>query len=86
MTLPLLVSKKEGMKIFKEDYKIGWLMTDEKQGMWRTFASCKDLELAYRCVKEIIKDKGYRKVYISDIPLDKFLTLEQVRALRKLEI
>ena len=78
MNLPLLIAKQKDIKICPDDYKIGWLMKDDFQGLWMIWGSCKDLKSALNCAREIIKEKGERKVYLSSIPLEKNLTLEQI--------
>ena len=78
MALPVLIAKKEGMKICPDDYKIGWLIKDETRGLWMVWGSCKDLKSALDCARDTIKEKGEREVYLSSIPLDKHLTLNQI--------
>lgn len=78
MELPILIAKKEGQNICPDDYKVGWLMKNETQGLWLIWGSCKDLNTALKCVKDTIKEKGEREIYLSSIPLDKHLTLNQL--------
>lgn len=78
MGLPILIAKKEGMKICPDDYKIGWLMKDDLSGFWMIWGSCKDLKTALKCAKDTIKEKGEREVYLSSTPLPKSLNLEQI--------
>ena len=78
MKLPILVARKEGQKICPNDYKIGWLMKDDIQGFWITWGSCKDLETALKCARDVIDKKGKREVYLSSIPLSENLTLNQI--------
>ncbi len=85
MKLPILISKKEGQKICPDDYKVGWLMKDDTQGLWMIWGSCKDLKTALKCAKDTINEKGKREVYLSSVPLNKHLTLEQVLNLEKIK-
>lgn len=78
MSLPILIAKKEGMKICPDDYKIGWLMKDDFQGLWMAWGSCKDFKTAIECAKNTIQEKGKREVYIASVPLPKNLNLEQI--------
>ena len=78
MGLPILISKKEDMKILPDDYKVGWLMKDNLSGLWIIWGSCKDLNTALKCAKDVIKEKGEREVYLSSVPLSKNLNLEQI--------
>jgi|GEM_PF-5884746 len=78
MNLPILIAKKEGMKICPDDYKIGWLMKDDSQGLWMTWGSCKNFKTAMDCARDTIKEKGEREVYTASVPLPKNLTLEQI--------
>lgn len=84
--LPLLIAKKEGAKICQDDYKVGWLMKDDTQGLWMIWGSCKDLKAALKCAKDTIEGKGKREVYISSIPLNKNLTLEQILNLENITL
>jgi hypothetical protein len=87
MHLPLLISKANWIKLkmFQNDYKIGYLLKDDNKCYWTTWGSCKDLESALKCVKDFIKEKGEREVYLSDIPLDKNISLEQFKTLKRLD-
>ena len=86
MILPILISKMKGQKIFQDDYKIGWLMKDDEKGYWMKWGSFSSKEKALKCAKEIIEEKGKRDIFISDEPLEKFLTLAQVNNLKKYNI
>lgn len=70
-SLPILLAKDKNAKILKDDYKIGWLVQDEKSWLWIVWGSCKDLDTAIKCAKDTIEKKGDRPVYISDKPLSK---------------
>ena len=86
MNLPLLIAKQKYIKICHDDYKIGWLMKDDFHGFWMIFGSCKDLKSALNCAREIIKEKGERKVYLASVPLERSLTLEQILNLENITI
>lgn len=86
MSLPILIAKKEGIKICPDDYKIGWLMKDDFQGLWMTWGSCKDFKAAIDCARDIIREKGEREVYIASVPLSKNLTLEQILNLENITL
>ncbi len=81
MALPLLIAKKEHQPICPDDYKLGWLFQDEKEGYWMIWGSCKDKEAALSAVKEVLEKQGVRDVFISEVPLSKHLTKEQVERL-----
>ena len=93
MALPLLIAKKEHQPICPDDYKLGWLFQDEKEGYWMIWfqdekegywmiwGSCKNKETALSAVKEVLEKQGVRDVFISEVPLSKHLTKEQVERL-----
>ncbi len=83
MGLPLLIAKKEGIKICPDDYKVGWLMKDDT---WMIWGSCKDLKEALKCARDTINEKGEREVYLSSVPLNKKLTLEQILNLENITL
>ena len=84
MAVPILISKQKGRKIFKDDYLIGWLRKDEDKGYWMTWCGFSSKEKALKCAREQIEEKGERDIFISDEPLETFLTLEQINNLKKL--
>ena len=86
MKTSILISKKANMKVFADDYKIGWLATDDDQGLWLVFGSSKDLKMAIECAKDTIRKMGHKDVYLSEEKLDKFLTKEQIISLKKYDI
>ena len=92
MAIPLLISKKDIpntpiFKFFKEDYRIGYLYIDETKGYWSIWGSCENLDKAIKCVKDFIREKGYRDVYLSnDYLKDINLTLDQIKSFKKLNI
>ena len=83
MPLPILISKQKNQRICPDEYKIGWLMKDEEKGYWMIWGSCRSKEIALKCAKDEIRIKGKRDVFISDEPLEKFLSLEQIKKLKK---
>jgi hypothetical protein len=86
MALPLLIAKKEGQIICPDDYKLGWLFKDDKEGYWMIWGSSKNKESALQVAKEVIEQKGKRDIFISDIPIPKTLTIEQVNQLNKITV
>ncbi len=78
MKISILISKKEGIKVCPDDYKIGWLYQDDKEAYWSVWGSCKDFKAALKCARDTINKKGEKEVYLSSILLDKHLTLEQM--------
>lgn len=83
MVLQILISKQKNQRICPDDYKIGWLAIDETKGYWMIWGSCSSKENALKCARDTIKQKGERDIFISDQPLEKFLTLEQINNLKK---
>ena len=81
MALPLLIAKKEHQPICPDDYKLGWLFQDEKEGYWMIWGSCKNKETTLSAIKEVLEKQGVRGVFISEVPLSKHLTKEQVERL-----
>jgi hypothetical protein len=65
----LLIAQQKGAKILKDDYKLGWLLQDETGYYWMVLGSSKTLELAMKCAKELIEQKGPMTVYVSDAPI-----------------
>lgn len=85
MALPLLISKQEGQLICPDDYKLGWLLQDEKEAYWSIWGSSKDKEHALSAAKDVLNKQGDRDVFISDIPLSQYLTKEQIKILKKVD-
>lgn len=85
--LPLLISKEDNQTIRKDDYKLGWLFKDENgnKAYWMTWGSSANLESALKVAQEVIEEKGRRDVFISDTPLTKNPTAEQVDVLKQVE-
>ncbi|CAI3571432.1 hypothetical protein [Clostridium neonatale] len=78
LKVSILISRRENEVICPEDYKIGWLYQDDKQqSYWSVWGSAKNLKCALDCARITIKEKGAKEVYLSSVPLDKNLTLEQ---------
>lgn len=71
--LPLLIAKDKDAKICKDDYKLGWLTQDETGWLWTVWGSCKDFETVKN---HILKEKGDRKVYLSEKPLSAKLEVQ----------
>jgi 23S rRNA maturation-related 3'-5' exoribonuclease YhaM len=69
MELPLLIAKQKDAKILKDDYKLGWLFQDDTCYLWTVWGSSNNLENAMKVAKQVIEEKGNRKVYLSKIPL-----------------
>ena len=86
MALPLLIAKKEHQLICPDDYKLGWLSRDDDGGYWMIWGSCKDKETALSAAKEVLEKQGNRDVFISEMPLLRHLTKEQVKNLVPLRI
>ncbi|MEC1744139.1 hypothetical protein [Schinkia azotoformans] len=86
MPLPLLIAKQENQKICPDDYKLGWLFKNDKETYWMIWGSSKNKESALKVAKEVIEKQGERDVFISDIHLSKHPTLEQVSALKQVQI
>lgn len=86
MALPLLIAKKQGRKILKDDYVLGWLMQDDKEGYWTTWGASKNKELALKVAREVVETKGDRDIYITDEPLPEWLTKEQIEKLTKITV
>lgn len=84
--LPLLISKQKDVKFLRDDYKLGWLMTDENEGYWMIWGSSKNKYYALSATKDLFEKKGQCEVFISDEPLSKQLTKEDLGKLRKLSI
>lgn len=48
MPLPLLISKQEGQTFLSDDYKLGWLVENDKEVYWMIWGSSKNKELAIK--------------------------------------
>ncbi|MGI6436393.1 MAG: hypothetical protein ACOX0F_13790 [Syntrophomonadaceae bacterium] len=86
MALPLLIAKQKNRPILPDDYKLGWLFQDEKEGYWMIWGSCKNKETALSAAKEVLEKQGARDVFISEMPLLKQLTKEQISNFLKVSI
>ena len=86
MALPLLIAKQEHQLICPDDYKLGWLSRGENGGYWMVWGSCKDKEAALSATKEVLERQGTRDVFISEVPLLKHITKEQIEKLIPLKI
>jgi len=71
MSLPLLIAKDKNPKILKDDYKLGWIMEDADSIYWMVWGSSKDYDTAISAAKDVLSQKGSRKVFISDNPVPK---------------
>lgn len=86
MPLPLLIAKQKEKKILPNEYKLGWLVSNEKEVYWMIWGSSKNRECALSCAKDVMTKQGVRDVFISDTPLSKHLPKEQVNSLEKIII
>ena len=86
MPLPLLISKQEGQRFLPNDYKLGWLFEDDKEAYWVIWGSSKNKECALSAAKDVVKKQGKRDIFISDTPLSKHLTKEQIEGLKKINV
>lgn len=78
LKVSILISRRKNQVICPEYYAIGWLCQDDKQqSYWSVWGCAKDLKRALNCARMTIEEKGYKEVYLSNVPLDKNLTLEQ---------
>ena len=71
MDLPLLIAKDKNAKFLKDDYKLGWIMEDDTQIYWMVWGSSKDYETAMSAARDVLNQKGYRKVFVSDNPVSR---------------
>jgi len=71
MLLPLLIAKDKNAKFLKDDYKLGWIMEDDTQIYWMVWGSSKDYKTAMSVARDVLNQKGYRKVFVSDNPMPK---------------
>jgi len=86
MTLPLLIAKEGNQTMLPDDYKLGWLFEDDKKAYWMIWASSKSKELALSVAKEVIEKQGKRNIFLSDVPLSKYPTKEQIADLKQIQI
>lgn len=75
--LPILIAKQKDAKVLKDDFKIGWLIEDEIQYAWMVWGSSSNLDNALKVAREVISEKGNRPVYVSDIPIERQVTLNK---------
>lgn len=69
MSMSLLIAKDKNAKFLKDDYKLGWIMEDDKSIYWMVWGSSKDYETAISAAKDTLNQKGNRKVFVSDEPI-----------------
>jgi hypothetical protein len=69
LALPLLIAKDKNAKFLKDDYKLGWIMEDDTQIYWTVWGSSKDYKTAISAAKNVLNQKGDRKVFVSDNPV-----------------
>ena len=83
MALPLLISKQTEQIILPNDYKLGWLIKDDKEGYWIIWGSSSTKENALNVARQIINEKGEMDIYVSDNHLPKTLTKDHLGELKK---
>ncbi len=71
MSLPLLIAKDKNAKILKDDYKLGWMIEDNQSIYWAVWGSSKDYNTAISAAKDVLFQKGDRKIFVSDNPMPK---------------
>jgi len=69
MPLPLLIAKDKNAKILKDDYKLGWIMEDDKSIYWMVWGSSKTYDLAVGVARQVLSEQGELKVFVSDNPV-----------------
>jgi hypothetical protein len=52
------------------------LDVNKGEWLWSVYGSCKTLEIAVKCAKDIIKEKGERAIYLSKNPLGRGLKVQ----------
>lgn len=67
--LPLLIAWDKNAKLFKEDYKLGWLFQDDVSYLWTVWGSSPNLKNAFKVAKQVLEEHGDRKIYLSEQPL-----------------
>lgn len=83
MALALVIAKEQGKAICPDDYKLGWLFQDENEAYWMIWGSSKNKECALSCARDVLEKQGKRDIFISDVPLSKHPTKEQVASLKE---
>jgi hypothetical protein len=71
MPLPLLIAKDKNAKFLKNDYKLGWILEDDESFYWSVWGSSKDYDTAMSAAKDLLNQKGYRKIFVSNNPIPK---------------
>lgn len=70
MSMPLLIAKDKNAKVLKNDYKLGWIMEDNKSIYWMVWGSSKDYNTAILAAKDVLKEKEITtKIFVSDNPV-----------------
>jgi hypothetical protein len=67
--VPLLIAKQKDAKFCKDDYKLGWLYSDDTGYYWSVWGSTRTIENAKKIAKENIENTESRKIYFSEIPI-----------------
>jgi hypothetical protein len=68
---PLLIARQKDAKFCKDDYKLGWLYSDNTGYYWSVWGSTTTIENALKIAKENVENTASRKIYLSEIPIEK---------------
>lgn len=71
INLPILIAKDKDAKIFKNYYKIGWLMMQGNEWTWIVWGNARNLDGAKKCARLTIRKNGKRQIYLSENPLSR---------------
>jgi hypothetical protein len=66
---PLLIAKQKDAKFCKDDYKLGWLYSDDTGYCWSTWGSTTTIKNALKIAKESVENAALRKIYLSETPI-----------------